>query len=98
MMPNRPPIVTPGVWTYPSLAFPSCGAATHVSIAIMAVGERGRRLPLRLATLLTLFASLGLTAGAVWATHAGVHDQSERLLKERTAEINIVLTQAIDVI
>lgn len=64
----------------------------------MAVGERGRRLPLRLATLLTLVATLALTAGAVWATHLAVRDQSRRLLKERTSELNLVLTQAIDAI
>ena len=63
-----------------------------------AEGRDGRRLPLRLATLLAVLVALLLTAGAVWATYFGVHDQSERLLKERTAEINLVLTQAIDAI
>lgn len=64
----------------------------------MAVGERGRRLPLRVATILTVLVALGLTTAAVWATFLGVRDQSRRLLKERTGEINLVLTQAIDAI
>ena len=64
----------------------------------MAVGERGRRSPLRLATILTVLVALGLTAAAVWFTFLGVRDQSRRLLKERTAEISLVLTQAIDAI
>src|SRR4051812_50116495 len=64
----------------------------------MAVGERSRRSPLRLATLLTVLVALGLTAAAAWATFLGVRDQSRRLLKERTGEISLVLTQAIDVI
>src|SRR3954466_6575238 len=64
----------------------------------MAVGERSRRSPLRLATLLTVLVALGLTAAAAWATFLGVRDQSRRLLKERTGEVSLVLTQAIDVI
>ena len=57
-----------------------------------------RRLTPRLATVLTLLVALGLAAAAVWGTVLGVHDQSRRLLKERTAEVNLVLTQAIDAI
>ena len=64
----------------------------------MAVGERGRRFPLRFATLLTVVVALGLTTAAVWATFLGVRDQSRRLLKERTGEVGLVLTQAIDAI
>ena len=64
----------------------------------MAVGEGGRRLPLRLATILTVLVALGLTTAAVWATFLGVRDQSRRLLKERTGEVGLVLTQAIDAI
>jgi len=64
----------------------------------MAVGESGRRFPLRLTSVLTLLVALGLTAAAVTATFAGVRDQSHRLLKERTSEINLVLTQAIQAI
>jgi len=63
----------------------------------MAVGGRGR-LPLRLATFLTVLAALVLTTAAVWATQLGVKDQSRRLLKERTSEISLVFTQAIDAI
>lgn len=48
--------------------------------------------------MLTAVAALCVAAGAVWATALGVHSQSRRLLKERTAEINLVLTQAIDAI
>ena len=76
----------------------SCTRAVHVNIRSMAVGERGRRLPLRLATILTVLVALGLTTAAVWATFLGVRDQSRRLLKERTGEISLVLTQAIDAI
>jgi hypothetical protein len=64
----------------------------------MAVGERGRRSPLRAATILTLLVALGLTTAAVWATFLGVRDQGRRLLKERTGEISLVLRQAIDAI
>ena len=70
----------------------------RATIRTMAEGHDSRRLPLRLATLVAVLVALALTAGAVWATYLGVHDQSERLLKERTAEINLVLTQAIDAI
>jgi hypothetical protein len=64
----------------------------------MGEGERSRRLPLRLASVLTVLIALVLTTGAVWATHAGVQDQSRRLLKERSSEINTVLTQAVQAI
>jgi hypothetical protein len=72
--------------------------AAHVNIRVMAVGERGRRLPLRLATLLTVLVALALTTAAVWATFVGIRDQGRRLLKERTGEVGLVLTQAIDAI
>ena len=61
-------------------------------------GEGSGRSRLRLATALTLLTALALTAGAVWATYAGVHNQSRRLLKERTGELNLVFIQAIDAI
>jgi hypothetical protein len=64
----------------------------------MAEGDDGRRPALRPATIVAALVALALTAGAVWATYLGVHDQSKRLLKERTAEINLVLTQAISAI
>jgi hypothetical protein len=64
----------------------------------MAVGERGRRFPLRPAAILTVLVALGLTVAAVWATFVGVRDQSRRLIKERTGEISLVLSQAIDAI
>ena len=53
---------------------------------------------IRLATALTLLTALALTAGAVWATYVGVHNQNRRLLKERTGELNLVFIQAIDAI
>ena len=81
-----------------SLAIRASTHALRVNIRIMAGGTDGKGWPLRLATLLTLFVTLALTAGAVWATHLGVRDQSRRLLKERTSEVNLVLTQAIDAI
>jgi hypothetical protein len=62
------------------------------------LGGGTRRLPIRLATTLTLLVTLVLTAAAFWATDIGVHNQGDRLLKERAGEINLVLTQAIDVI
>ena len=64
----------------------------------MVEGERSRRFPLRLTSVLTLLVALGVTAGAVAATAAGVHDQTQRLLKERTSEVNLVLTQAVQAI
>ena len=64
----------------------------------MAMGARGRWLPLRLVALLTLAIALLLTAVAVWGSYLGVRDQNRRLLKERTGEVSLVLTQAIDAI
>lgn len=64
----------------------------------MVGGASRRRSLIRFATALTLLAALLLTAAAVWSTYVGVHNQSRRLLKERTGEINLVLTQAIDAI
>lgn len=61
----------------------------------MGEGPRLRRFPLRLTSLLTALIALTLTVGAVLATYAGVQDQSRRLLKERTSEIDLVLSQAI---
>jgi hypothetical protein len=72
--------------------------AERATIAIVVQGEGMRRLPIRLATALTLLAALLLTAAAFWSTHVGVRNQSDRLLKERTGEINLLLTQAIDAI
>jgi hypothetical protein len=42
--------------------------------------------------------ALILTGAAVWATRGIVHDQEHRLLKERTSEVNLVLTSAIGAI
>lgn len=64
----------------------------------MGEGERSRRLPLRLTSVLTVLIALGLTTAAVAATYAGVRGQSNRLLKERTSEVNLVLTQAVQAI
>ena len=64
----------------------------------MGEGERSRWFPLRVMSILTMLVALGLTAVAVTATYAGVQDQSKRLLKERTSEVNLVLTEAIQAI
>lgn len=62
------------------------------------MGEHGRRSPLRLATILTVLVVISLTVVAVWVSFLGVRDQGRRLLKERTGEISLVLSQAIDAI
>src|SRR4051812_2494765 len=99
MMPNGRPVVTPGGGPFgPPWGFAHGTRAGRVNIRTMAVGERARRFPLRLATLLTVLVALGLTAAAGWATFLGVRDQGRRLLKERTGEVSLVLTQAIDAI
>ena len=98
MMPGRPSLVTLGVWPAGHSAILPASRTRHATIRIMGQGDRSRRFPLRLTSVLALLVALGLTAGAVVATFAGVHDQSRRLLKERTAEINLVLTQAIQAI
>ena len=63
----------------------------------MAGAQSGRR-PLRLLSLVALLIALGVTAGATWATHLAVRGQEHRLLKERAAEVGLVLTSAIGAI
>jgi hypothetical protein len=53
------------------------------------------RLPLRPASLIALLVALGITAAATWATLLAVNGQEKRLLKERTAEVGLVLNSAI---
>jgi hypothetical protein len=63
---------------------------------IMAPVEVSRRAwPLRAASLVALLVALLATSAAAWAAHAVVHDQEQRLLKERASELNLVLTSAI---
>jgi len=61
-------------------------------------GQRGRRLPLRTASAVALLIALAVTALATWGVTRAVHDQERRLLKERTTEVGLLLTQAIDAI
>lgn len=63
----------------------------------MAGAQKGR-LPLRPLSLLALLIALAVTAGATWATHLAVRGQERRLLKERTAEVGLVLTTAISAV
>jgi hypothetical protein len=48
--------------------------------------------------LLALLVALGVTVAVTWATHLAVRDQENRLLKERTAELSLVFTSAINAI
>lgn len=54
-----------------------------------------RRHPLRVATLVALALALAVTGVVTWAMHLAVHDQEQRLLKERTAEVGLVFNSAI---
>src|SRR5947207_19183 len=58
----------------------------------------GRRLPVRVASATALLVALLGTAAAAWGVHAVASDQERRLLKERTSELNLVLTSAINAI
>lgn len=61
------------------------------------MGWRGAsRVPLRLASIIALLIALAVSAAATWGARLTVHDQERRLLKERTAEVGLVLTSAID--
>src|SRR5665811_954854 len=48
-----------------------------------------------IAALLVVFAATG---AAAWGTHRVVRDQGQRLLKERSAELSLVFTQAVSTI
>jgi hypothetical protein len=64
------------------------------------VGSRGseRRFGMRTASAIALLIALLVTAVASWLTAVAVHDQEHRLLKERAAEVSLVLTSAINVV
>ncbi|MDQ1685385.1 MAG: hypothetical protein QOC82_2122 [Frankiaceae bacterium] len=53
------------------------------------------RRALRPASAIALLLMLAVTGAATWLVHAAVDDQEHRLLKERAAEIGLVLNQAI---
>jgi serine phosphatase RsbU (regulator of sigma subunit) len=53
------------------------------------------RLPMRPASLITLLVTLGITVAGTWATDLAVRGQERLLLKERTAEVGLVLNSAI---
>lgn len=56
----------------------------------------GRRSPLRRQSAIALVLALIVTLGAAWAARTAVRDQEKRLLKERTGEIGLLLTQSIN--
>jgi hypothetical protein len=56
------------------------------------------RRSLRPASVFALLIMLLITGGAAWLVHAALRDQERRLLKERSSEIGLVLTQAINAI
>src|SRR3954469_7047684 len=64
----------------------------------MIPGGRGRRWPLRTASAVALLVALLATAALTWGAHSIVDDQEQRLLKERAAELNLLLTSSIDAI
>src|SRR3954470_328720 len=51
--------------------------------------------PLRATSSVVLLVALLATGAAGWAIHAVVHDQEERLLKERSNELNLLLTNSL---
>jgi signal transduction histidine kinase len=55
---------------------------------------RASRRRLRPSTLVTAGALVAITAGATFGTRSVVHDQEDRLLKERGAEVSLILTTA----
>jgi serine phosphatase RsbU (regulator of sigma subunit) len=56
------------------------------------------RRALRPASILALLLMLAITGGASWLVRTAVDDQEHRLLKERAAEVGLVLNQAISAI
>jgi hypothetical protein len=66
--------------------------------AMPAPGSYDRRSPMRRTSILATLVALALTGVATWGTHSVVSDQENRLLKERAAEVNLVLTASINAI
>src|SRR3954453_4928141 len=64
----------------------------------MIPGGRGRRWPLGTASAVAPLVALLATAALTWGAHSIVDDQEQRLLKERAAELNLLLTSSIDAI
>jgi hypothetical protein len=57
-----------------------------------------RRLPLRTSSAVVLILLVLVTLGGAWETRAIVHDQEHRLLRERTAEVGLLLSSAVGAI
>jgi hypothetical protein len=53
------------------------------------------RWPLRMTSTVVLLVALALAATAAWGVHAVVRGQEHRLLKERGAELNLLLTNSL---
>src|SRR5438067_4715503 len=58
-------------------------------------GAGRAHISLRPLSLLALLMALAISGGATWATHLAVRSQERRLLKERVAEVGLVLSSAI---
>src|SRR4051812_41070512 len=86
-----------------------CDAAGHGSVpSPLAVPREGRAwvmsgesksgLPLRPLSAVVLLLAVIATLTAAWTTRAAVRGQEQRLLKERTSELGLLLSNAIDAI
>jgi Stage II sporulation protein E (SpoIIE) len=54
-----------------------------------------RRLPFRMSSAVVLLLLVIVTLGGSWETRTIVHDQEHRLLRERTAEVGLLLSSAL---
>src|SRR3954447_11539412 len=61
-------------------------------------GEGRSRRPLRPLSAVVLLLAVIATLTAAWTTRAAVRGQEQRLLKERTSEVGLLLSNAIDAI
>ena len=61
-------------------------------------GAPATRRALRPASLLALLVMFAITGAATWLVHVAIREQEHRLLKERAAEIALLLNQAISAI
>src|SRR3954471_7716583 len=75
---------------------PSSSAVPREGRAKVMSGEGGSRWPLRPLSAVVLLLALIATLAAAWTTRAAVRGQEQRLLKERTSEVGLLLSNAID--